>query len=157
MNKLYLTLIIATLLFGIIFVTSADDIIAKFTSTTTMDKASRDYLLAKLPTTMDKGQPLPKEISPAISIECNEDYCLWSAVQEGLISSYDNKIENKHCIKYEKKLCLENQTYTTKEIEEQVVVLVNKKLSDYASSSMKSELKPYVKVSEGTIIVEEKQ
>jgi len=169
LNKLYLTLIIATLLFGIIFVTGAGElIVSKFTKTVELDKTQRDYLLAKLPVTMEKGQPLPNEIKPVITIDCNHDYCKWSAVQTNLIQSYDNIIDKKYCVEMgngticknfdEKGICLEYEQvcikeviYTITEIEEQVTAQVSKRLSDYANESIKSDLKPYIKTSEGTL------
>ena len=163
MKKLYLTLIIATLLIGIVF--AGELITSQFTKTISMDKEQRDYLLTKAVFDQSKGEV--KEIKPTINIECSAKECKYSAVQEGIISSYDNIINREYCSKYnytyDEKLqeiigdggCIEYSIYNLIEMQDQVSNLVAKRLTDYANRSL-SEDKTIVEVSTGIISITEK-
>lgn len=133
MKKLILALIICSIILTAV-VTA--DIVSTMTKQTQMDKQLRDYLLTKVTATLDaQGKPFPKEIKPAITIECLDTTCKYSAVQEGIINSYDNVFDKGNM--------------TTAEIETYVSDIVTQRLSDYASGDMNKQ--NYTKVSEGTI------
>ena len=131
MKKLILILIICSI---IIVGVTADVIVSNMTGTTTMDKQLRDFLLTKVST----GQA--KEIKPNITIECSGNICKWSAVQNGIIQSKDNVFSKG--------------SMTTLEIEAYVSDIVTQRLSDYASGDMNKG--SYIKVSEGTVIINQK-
>jgi hypothetical protein len=144
------------LLVGTIFVTGADELIKNnFSKSSIMDKASRDILLDTLPSITEKGKEI-KEIKPTISISCYDKYCLWSATQEGLINSLDNRINREYCSKNNKTDCTEHRTYTYEEIENKVTELVNEKLLNYANAKINRENKLLLTKSEGTLTVNEK-
>ena len=139
MKKLILILIICSI---IIVGVTADVIVSNMTGTTTMDKQLRDFLLTKVSASLDaQGKPLPKEIKPAITIECLGNSCKYSAVQEGIIQSYDNVFDKGNM--------------TTTEMETYVSNIVTQRLSAYASGDMNKQ--NYTKVSEGSLTIGEKK
>lgn len=150
-NKIIaVSLILTIILVGTIFVTGADEIIVNtFTKTSSIDKVYKDFLLTKVPE-VSKGE---KEIKPNIIITCNEDYCKWSAVQEGLIHSYDNLIKKQYCINLTNRTCLEYGVYTNAEIETLVSQKVSNMLINYANKSIDSSNNTYTKISEGSLEV----
>ena len=165
MNKTLLIILISILCVGIVYAGS-ELIASAFTKTSTMDKQYRDYLLTKVQTTLDKdNKELPKEIKPVISIECKEKECKYSAVQEGIISSYDNIINRKYCSEHNKNInengktineCLIYSIYTLSEIENQVSELVTNRLSDYANQSIVEDTKIIIEKSKGDLTINQK-
>ena len=155
-NKLIIASAVLIILIGIIFVTGADElIINSFSKSISIDKTQRDFLLTKVPEIEGKAQ---KEIKPVVTIDCNKEYCKWSAVQEGLLNSYDNIIKKEYCKEKDEKNkinCFKYEIYTDEEIENLVSEKIASMLSKYADNNIKSN--PYVKVSEGTIEVIEKK
>lgn len=168
MKTIYISLIIATLLLGVIIVSGAGElIVSQFSKTSTMDKVNRDYLLTKVPTVIDKGQPLPKEIKPEINIVCSAKECKYSAVQDGIISSYDNVLNREYCSEFNKTIneklnrttneCVKYSIYKIAEIQDQVSSAVTQRLSDYANSSINQDSKVTTEIATGTITITEKK
>lgn len=157
MKKIYLGLLISICLIS--FVVAGDLIATQFTKDMPIDKTTRDYLLTKVPTILDKNKaPLTKEIKPTINIVCSATECKYSAVQEGIISSYDNLINRMYCSEYDKEgNCTKISAYSIIEIQDQVSKIVNLKLIDYATSSINQDSKTVNEISNGTITITEKR
>jgi len=159
MKKQTIATIVSILLVVTLVSAGIFDVVSTMDKTTEIDKVYRDYLLTKVPTTLDsKGVPLVKEIKPVISIDCNEEQCKYSASQSGIINSQDNIIDRKYCslINETDSSCITYSTYTIAEIETKVSEQVTKRLSDYANTSIERDTKAFDKASEGTISVGEK-
>lgn len=157
------SIILATIiLVGTIFVTGASDIsnsFNEFSKSSELDKSYRDFILTTIPTTYNsKGGEITKEIKPVINIDCSDRECKYSAVQDGIINSYDNIIDRYYCIDFDiiNSTCRTEKQYTTSEIENIVSTQVNNKLTVYANSSIERINKPYTKISTGVITINEK-
>jgi hypothetical protein len=155
-NKITIT-IMSILLVGLVLAGGAITA-TSFTKTTEIDKITRDYLLTKVISATDsKGDELPKEIKPQISIRCFDNYCLYDTAQEGIIQSYDNSISREYCKKTDDKtgFCIEQGIYTIVEIEEKVSQEVSSRLGSYVTSDKNKE-EPK-EISKGTLEIMEKK
>lgn len=156
MNKIYLGLLVVMVLVAGVVI--ADVTISQFTKDVPIDKAQRDYLLTKVPQQVDaQGKLIPKEIKPVINIECSSVDCKYSAVQDRLISSYDNVVDRMYCSKYENNTCTQQAQYTLAEIQDQVSTAVTSRLTAYANESMASDGKVTTEKATGTITITEKR
>lgn len=157
MNKLYLTLIIATLLFGIIFVTSADELITTlFSKSISIDKAERDFLLTKVPE-ISKDV---KEIKLNLTISCDAENCNYKATQKGLPTIVGKVTRcSTECLEPSEDIfrgCSKENTVCLdmKGVENFVSEQITNRLEIFAKQNMPLN---YTEISKGTITVEEKQ
>ena len=138
-------------MFFIAGVIGADLITSNMSKITTIDKATRDYLLTKVE--VGKAQ----EIKPNIKIDCYDTACIWSAEQSGIIQTYGNVIDRNYCTDGKVKVvgsqvqftCTKPAIYTLAEIEDKVTQIVVNTISANAKSEMT--IKPIVEGSTGTI------
>ena len=156
MNKQSIAIIISAFMILTLVSAGIFESVSNMDKTSELDKVYRDKLLTKLPE-VPKGEV--KEIKPTIEIDCNEEQCKYSAVQSGLINSYDNIINREYCSEYNQtdSTCITYSTYTVAEIETMVSEKVTSRLSNFANASIERDAKTFDKVSEGTISVVEKK
>jgi hypothetical protein len=156
LNKIYLTLIIVSLLFGIIIVTGAGEIIlTSFSKSVEMEKTSRDFLLTKVPEVSKDV----KEIKMNITISCDKDTCNYKATQKGLptIIGKVNRCSTE-CFKFsddifrtclsENRVCLD-----IKEIESLISEQIKSRLEIYAKNNIPLN---YTEISKGTLEITQK-
>jgi hypothetical protein len=131
--------------------------ISSYNETRELSKVYRNELLS---------QTDANEINVNVSIECNDDYCLWSAYQQGIISSRDNKIDKSYCNEYEiledfgdgedlKGECISYSDYTDAEIQDIVADAVQVRLENYADASIQRKADIYEDKSSGRVIIGE--
>ena len=156
MKKIYLTIILSILIIGIV---SAGIGIGAYNETRELSKVYRNELLS---------QTDANEINVNVSIECNDDYCLWSAYQQGIISSRDNKIDKSYCSKYEtledfgdgedlRGECISYSDYTDAEIQDMVADGVQARLENYANASIERKADAYEDWGTGNLEITEKK
>ena len=156
MKKLYLTILLSVLLIGIV---SAGIGLGAYDKSRGISKGYRDELLSQ--TDADK-------INVSIDIKCNNEYCLWNAYQEGIISSRDNKIDKSYCNEYEsledfgdgedlKGKCISYSDYTDAEIQDIVADAVQVRLENYANTSIKRKADAYEDWGTGNLDITEKK
>lgn len=131
-NKLNLIIGIILIL-GIVTAIVSADIISSLTATKELNRSTREALISVSP----RGTT---EIRPAITIDCFQDYCKWSAYQEGLINTQDNIILRG--------------SMTNDELFNKTSYLVQKKLEEYADTIS---VKNPTDTLKGTVIFVEKK
>lgn len=107
------------------------DVLSGVERTEELSKEVRDTLL------QESGL---SEINISINLECETDgcpdNCIWSAVQEGIIGSYNNNIDrcSKNCMgEGENETCIYTE-YTTEELIDQIQSRIKAKLENYAEA-----------------------
>ena len=131
--------------------------ISSYNETRELSKVYRNELLSQIDT---------DEINVSTDIKCNDEYCLWNAYQEGIISSRDNKIDKSYCSKYEtledfgdgedlKGECISYSDYTDAEIQDIVADAVQVRLENYADASIQRKADIYEDKSSGRVIIGE--
>lgn len=149
-KKTMKTLSIVFSILILVVVVSAEIIpqLSNVAETREIDKKYRDELLS---------QTTDKEIKPNVSIECNDDYCLWSAEQKGIISSYHNRVDKKYCDEYNDTIheCITWIQYTDEEIIDMVTDKVLDRLENYANASL--ERKVNTPFADGSVEITEKK
>ena len=126
MKKILINLLAILFLVTIV---SAGIGLGAFDKSRTLEKAQRDELLSQT----DAG-----EINPDISWGCNDEYCMYSAVQEGIINSHNNRFDKDYCDTTNETTgeCLSYTDYTPEEIDDLVADKVTSRLSNYADASI---------------------
>lgn len=147
-------------LIGIGFVIAGGSIGLSFSDSTTLDKASVDYIKTKLPAEQQKSG----EIKPQITLECLEKTCEWSAVLPNIIQSYDNPIDRcyQRCDKWfneSENNCGDWVEVCHTEAEMQVIVsdIVNSRIGGVAQEGMNKASSPIPSITKGEIIITEKR
>jgi len=153
MNKKIKTILPLIIVFALVGTIIAADITLKVVNKSRdLDKAQRDILLTKTEANV---------IEPNITIKCSEDYCLWSAYQEGITDTRDNKIQRYsiECSLYnETTSSCETETridYTDDEIQDLVADAIASRLENYADAEIARD--NYVDWGTGNIIIEERK
>ncbi len=134
MKKTILIIMLALLLIGIV---TAGIGISGLNKQRSLEKEQRDILLSKT----DLG-----EINPNVEVRCLNNYCLWSASQEGIISSESNSIQRywMNCTFFNETIreceIEERIDYTDDEIQDIVADAVLNKLKNYADAEISREI-----------------
>ena len=133
--------------------------ISSYNETRELSKVYRNELLSQIDT---------DEINVSTDIKCNDEYCLWNAYQEGIISSRDNKIDKSYCSKYEtledfgdgedlRGECISYSDYTDAEIQDMVADEVQSRLENYANASIERKADAYEDWGTGNLEITEKK
>ncbi len=144
MKKISLMIIIGILIVGIV----SAGVGLSISKSRDMDKIYRDELL----TMTNAG-----EINPVVDIQCSDNYCLWSAEQQGIISSFSNRIDRFYCSNYNftEGSCLGYTAFTDEEIQDIVADKVLSRLETFANASLSKE--DYADWGSGNVGINEKK
>lgn len=146
-----------------------------FNKSIDIDKTQKDYLISKMPLTMENGHAVTQELNPEINMFCSASKCEYSVFLDNIISSYNNIVSRQYCFKYNnsdvcekfddkgkcelyEKICSEIANYNISVMESKISQIVADRLIQFANNSISEDenKKLNIEMAKGNLLITSK-